>query len=325
MQRAKRVVEEIKQMVMSHLQETCPSLGIGQLMHTGSVYEGLKVIRPDEFDVMMPLKLEPKIWKLDEGKASLRGADGYWFVRRKELGSIPLGASPWDKSLIGDCLSPSKIISRFIGLIQKGINRQESTSEYEIRLRKSGPAITLDVRYDGYKHLSIDLVPAVSVGGVCVVAKNHPRALQSFSDTDFQNLWRRSYSEEEKDKLRKMDLQDGGCRLKCLRIVKAIRLNHRQQFGMLPSYVYKTLLFHLVDMEDEWHQEALAERIIDMFKTLEGYLKSGNLDHYFDPHVNLLEGCSPTSLNDLACYIARIVGRNDWSRLLQVRGCGSNL
>ena len=305
-------------MVMSHLKETCPSLGIGQLMHTGSFYEGLKVIAPDEFDVMMPLMLEPKMWELHNGKASLCGAAGYWFVRRTKREVFPLGASPWDMSLARGCLSPSKIISRFIGLIQKGINRLGSTSEYVIRLRKSGPAITLDVTYDGHKRLSIDLVPAVSAGGVCVVAKEHPSALQLFCDPDFKNLWRRSYSEEEKDKLRKMDLY-GGCRLKCLRIVKAIRLNHHQQFGMLPSYVYKTLLFHLVDMEDEWHQEALAERVINMFETLKECLRCGRLDHYFDHDVNLFGGCSSASLNDLACYIDRIVRRNNWSSLVQVR------
>jgi hypothetical protein len=52
--RAKQVLEDIKSFVSTFLQKQYPNV-LGDLIDCGSCKEGLKVIRPDEFDVMIPL------------------------------------------------------------------------------------------------------------------------------------------------------------------------------------------------------------------------------------------------------------------------------
>ena len=72
---------------------------------------------------------------------------------------------------------------------------------------------------------------------------------------------------------------------KVLMIIKAISLNHGAQFGCFSSYLYKTVLFYLMNVRsdpDDWSDSKLAERVTDYFNCMENFLEAECLPHYFD-------------------------------------------
>ena len=110
-------------------------------------------------------------------------------------------------------------------------------------------------------------------------------------------LWRRSYSIEEKDKMLKIDLGNG-CRRKCLRIMKAL-LHHETSLKTLTTYYLKTTLFRLCDEKKEgWGQQDLVPRLLDLMESLESYLSTREMPHYYVPSINLLKDINEAALNN---------------------------
>ncbi len=295
---AKNVVDDIKRHIFDYFQTKCSDMKISQMKDTGSCKEGLKVICPDEFDVMFTLQLDGGYWQ----QVRCEEHDAFYEIRKRYTLDQ---TSPYDKYTINGFLCPRKLQRHFYGEVQRALN---GFQKYFTTLESHGPAITLKVRYDEGRVLYIDFVPGVAIGGILLVPKPHKQVqLHEKTFNEYNRFWRQSFSNEEFDFLNGY-LPSWYCHLTVLKIVKAIRLNCKSQFGMFSSYIYKTLLMHMLrntseeDME-EWEPEYLLERFVDYLKRLQSCLSDKYLPHYFLPGVNLLDEVSPATCENLYGYI----------------------
>lgn len=306
MKLAQKVVDDVKKMFLDYMRHHVSDIPVVDLLDTGSATEGLKVIRADEFDVMIQLGLDQDQWHIEHADE----APGYWQITNTSVG-IP---SEWTRLCSGNSLQPSLIISRFQSIIQKMIN---IPCKYGIRPSVHGPAITLNVTYTddmgNLKRLDIDFVPAVCLDNTWVVAKPHPEALRMVNTL----LWRQSFSLLEFKKIDKYNYKTASCHRMCLMIMKAIRLNHTAQLKPLSSYVFKTILMHLLDEEEDWRDQAVPERILDFLSALQDYLRDGVLPNYFCHGMNLLQDVPQITRENIRQFILRSMTKRGVASLLK--------
>ncbi len=292
---AKKVVDDIKEHVLGYVKSNCSDLEITQMRDTGSCHEGLKVICPDEFDVMFTIQLDDSSWQV----VCCQGHDAFYEIRKRHTIDQ---TSPYYRYTTDDFLCPRTVQRYLYGKVQKALN---GFQKYFTTLESHGPAITLKVRYDEGRVLYIDFVPSVAIGGILLVPKPHKQVhLHEKTVNEYTRFWRQSFSDEEFDHLTRK-LPSWYCHLTVLKIVKAIRLNFMPQFGMFSSYVYKTVLMHMLSdtRQDDWHPTYVKERFEDFLERLRDCLRDHKLQHFFLPGVNLLDEFSPISCSNLGDFI----------------------
>jgi hypothetical protein len=269
---------------------------IGELIPTGSSTDGLKVIQPDEFDVLIPIRLVSKDgWTLD----FLPDDPGF-----AKLSNTHADANIPKNLFEGSNLSSVKIKGYYQGLLQRYVNQQ--STRYGIKLKTGGPALTLIVTYSGGKKMSVDLVPCVEIGEKTVVAKPHPSMKYPDDDPhpDSTVLWRRSYSTMEQEQLSMH--YDGFT--KCLMIMKSLRVNH-VQLAMISSYALKSAFLHWRETirSAEWDDGALLVNFREFSNFLCAMAKKRKIYPFFEsnPNANLLKRLSPIALSNLWNFIER--------------------
>ncbi|XP_071943914.1 mitochondrial dynamics protein MID51-like [Antedon mediterranea] len=155
--KANQIVERIENFIKHFLEHTKLEelpYTFGNLLHQGSSYEGLKVIKPDEFDLMLPLKLNEPDWEITKPYGPYE-TPGYFFIKKKRI-----------------YLNPKEIKQTFQSILQKVINRIQQRNTITLRA-SSGPALTLNVCYDDNLKMSIDIVPAISLNGMLAHGMKH--------------------------------------------------------------------------------------------------------------------------------------------------------
>ena len=342
MSQASHVVENIKQCILDYFCTFHPKWNITEMKDTGSCREGLKLINPDEFDVMFSIQLNRNSWQL----VPSRNHPNFFEVRKTGQDS-----SAYDTYISNGSICPRLLRSAFQGKIQKAVNRvikmpwfralfigetpKTAKDKYNISLETHGPAITVKAFYGEGKTVHIDFVPSVEINKIIVVPKPH-KVVQEHLPPDMNTgeenrLWRESFSEEEYTFLTHC-LPPSFCHLEVLKVFKVIRHNVPSQFGMFSSYVYKTVLMHMIGrkadktengrrhLEHYWNPGNLEERLIEFLDTLQGYLSDGRMPHFFNHEINLLEDFSPTSCENLQRYIKHRLGEAQILELLERRG-----
>ncbi|ELU16763.1 hypothetical protein CAPTEDRAFT_217436, partial [Capitella teleta] len=99
----------------------------------GSSFEDLKVVEPDEFDVLIPLKITETNWFIEECRKDpcfVRITD----VHGLDDDTIPLNCKD------GKYLSATSVLSSFQGGIQRFVNKYDG--DYKLNVSTKGPAIT---------------------------------------------------------------------------------------------------------------------------------------------------------------------------------------
>jgi hypothetical protein len=277
---------------------------------SGSGYEGLQVIQPDNFDIFLPLKLNSANWVLVNCAESSLHTTGYFLVKRIGWATCQFGSSPWDRYLDGNYLSPQRLCKHLHGILQFGLDGVENIQDCYLSNH------ILSVFVESGK-LKINVIPKIKFGETCLVFRAHP-LVRSHNMEGLKNLWQHNFAEQESDLLKSFD-ELGGCQKDCLKILKAISLNDASFLHHIEPYVLKTLLFHLSFQEDFWERETLPERVIDSFMMLRDFLQQGRLPHYFKPSVDLLENKTDVFKENLLNYIQEICATNRISSLLNKR------
>ena len=341
------VVEDVKESVHYILEELMPGIPITGMSNIGSSAEGLNVVLPDLYQVVLQLNLDPKLWELVDAGETLLGAHGYQMVKRTHLEFFSRGVTPYDKFLIGEYLSPQKVKTAFLDTTNRVNNWG---SRFKIQSAVIGPSVKLFVMYGGKdgeqedKTITVELIPGVRLDGSLVLATTHDGTHQ-LEKPGYANLWMHSFAEAEYKYLTAwkpptstsaspinttvpkeivdsvpnshVDGPVAGCQLVCLKLLEAVRLNHPAQLGFLTAYCTRTIVMQLLDMEDSWHQEELSERFLDTLKALEEALRTHRLPHYFCPKLNLLQDLDPVTLDNARQFITAIVGNNQFPALLK--------
>ncbi|XP_033108690.1 cyclic GMP-AMP synthase-like isoform X2 [Anneissia japonica] len=296
--RAREIVEEIKREFQQH--NSGSPYNFGQIFHQGSSYEGLKVIKADEFDLLVPLNLNNRDWKITT--SSQRGTSGYYMITKQHGSSV----ATFDNFTEQGGLIPARVRQNMQSVVQKAVNSMGGR-HFSINLRPTGPAITLHVIYDYSKELSIDIVPCLQVNGRSFVAKSPPNSLRNTTSNVYDRMWRESFSDQEKEIINGMDGMNE-CRRDCLKILKTIQKRRGiSQIGMLSSYHLKTCLLHLNNDQPDltWNQEDLADRFEDLLNTLMKFLENRNMPNFFCRSVNLFDRHDTDSLKNILGWLRK--------------------
>ena len=124
--------------------------------------------------------------------------------------------------------------------------------------------------------------------------------------------WRHSFSVQEKAELTNMD-KHNECKRQCIRIIKAIfKLRSNGLFKMFTSYHIKTVAFRMQKKRMSWNQQDDLGKCVLMFlKEVHDCLVKGELMHYFEPSINLLDKINETQktkqqiINTLAALLQK--------------------
>ncbi|XP_027708778.1 cyclic GMP-AMP synthase [Vombatus ursinus] len=330
--RPQRVVEKLKlrrqetsvacglvNKIVDHLQRRLPLYdpafeGIATL-GTGSYYEQVKISAPNEFDVMLKLKVS----RVELEEYDDTGA--FYFVKFKRN---PKG-KPLTSFLDNEILSASKLMSQFRKIIKAEVNSIKDMDIIVERKKPTSPAVTLLIRKP--EEISVDIVlalesssswPPSTQGGltienwlgrkVKVEFKYKPVYLvpkpAKGGNGSQANTWRLSFSHIEKDILRnhgssKTCCEMNGvpcCRKKCLKLMKYLleqlkkKFENRKELKNFNSYHMKTAFFHLCAQkpdDNQWQLRDLEQCFDNCVTYFLRCLQVEQLVHFFIPRYNL--------------------------------------
>jgi hypothetical protein len=291
MSAAKETHERFKEMIERELRkmDICK-----RLEYKGSSYEGVKVKKSPidndlEFDIMVIMVDSDKLVA-----RSIQNSPG--FVRLYTKKYVEEQGFQLESLVVGDGEQLSeKVGKQFFGAVQKCINNCPEMKD-RVLLRRHGPTATQMDVYTGRanksaKLYSVDLVPSYEVGDKIYLAK----PLDDRNDSPM--VWRECFSLQEKLKLNGID-RGNECRKEVLRVLKTLR-NGRSEMQKLSSYHLKTALFYVVDEQPSWNYNQLGERVVDVLKKLEDFLKRGFMHLYFLKSANLFKKFSQECISNL--------------------------
>ncbi|ELU15551.1 hypothetical protein CAPTEDRAFT_189416 [Capitella teleta] len=277
--------------IISDLQKNLEvNFAFGKPILRGSAGEGLKIIRQDEYDVLMPLKISESHWECVQYPHDSR------YVKLEERGkdeNIP------DQLRMDNCLNAAAVWSKCLGAVQKFANyyNAESSGTHKIRVSSHGPAITIHVTDHKGLIFDADLIPMVKVGDNWLISKRHPNAV-NMPNARETPLWRKSFTHKETDALAKIPPKNK----KVLKIAKAIRQAKGSPMNSMCSYIYKTDFLHFYNKQTDAERKApINAQVKAYFSHLASSLKTGHMSPYHDSKgtENLLASQKPINLQNV--------------------------
>ncbi|KAJ8248076.1 hypothetical protein GJAV_G00238000 [Gymnothorax javanicus] len=321
------VINEIVDGIIKHMKEKSEYFRCVEKIPTGSYYENVKILEPDEFDVMLALHVD----RADLKKFDLEGAF-YSAALKRTPRDNPLRCFLLEDNII----SASKMMSDFRDHVKKAV---KSFPGVEVERKKPGcPAVTLLIRQKG-REISLDIVlslkvhgswPEATAGGLEIdswlgrkekqkfklcpfylVPKYAGRGTEEKDGISAKDVWRISFSHIEKAILKnhgkeKTCCEATGtkcCRKPCLKLLKQLlyllKQRHPKELSKFFSYLCKTTLLHACAarvQDSDWAMERLSDCFQQLLQDFEGYLRQAHLSNFFIPAHNLL-GSSFTKKN----------------------------
>jgi len=285
---------------------------ISSLTEINGKYEGLEVIAPNEFEVVLYLNQMGVFNFVDDGSlpgcAVLKLSDG----RKRSM-------SLWVEFITASgYLSARKIRSRFQTLVAQACDK--SSYRDQVKMISDTSEVRLRIR----ERFIVQITPSFKCGGVWPrsaahwplmhIAWPHPNLVAQVKTEGFDLLSKESLSMQGKQSAMEGDawvisfteaerqLLVGGARRKCLSILKALRDRHLDiQGNPVTSYVLQTLLLYECEKhprESEWEQGSIGDRINGLLLQLMSCLQCRRCPHYFLPNLDLFKGKSPTALDN---------------------------
>ncbi|XP_046894198.1 mitochondrial dynamics protein MID51 [Hypomesus transpacificus] len=293
---ARRAALDICAELRVFLHAKLPDMPLREMYLSGSLYDDLQVVTADHAQLMVPLVLEKNLWSSVPGEDTIMNIPGFWLLRRENLEYFPRGSSYWDRCMVGGYLSPKSVLELFDKLVAGSINWPAigSVLDYVIRPVVPSETLTLEVQYETDRRLYVDFLPLlVMEDGASLIAKPH-RMMAERHD----NLWRQSFRVAETARLRALDQEDGGCRCTCLKVAKAVCKLNPALSRLTASQLTNTILL-LSEKEGDWTQEALADRFLQLLRSLVGHLEAGRLPCALVPRVDLFCELTPQEVDEL--------------------------
>lgn len=315
-----REVCKIVQDVLKEVEVQEPRF-ISSLTEINGRYEGLEVISPTEFEVVLYLNQMGVFNFVDDGtvpgSAVLKLSDG----RKRSM-------SLWVEFITASgYLSARKIRSRFQTLVAQACDKCSyrdivkmipDTTEVKLRVRE---------RY------VVQITPSFKCGGIWPRSGAHwpvphipwpnPNLVAEVKTEGFDLLSKESIYMKDKQSAAEGDawvicfknaedqLLQGGCRRKCLSILKTIRDRHMDLPGQpIQNYHMKTLLMYECEKhprEIEWDETCLGDRINGILLQMISCLQNRRCPHYFLPNLDLFKGKPTAGMDSAAKQAWRIL------------------
>ncbi|XP_070492097.1 protein mab-21-like isoform X2 [Chironomus tepperi] len=317
-----KTIREICQIVQDILREVevQEPRFISSLSECNGRYEGIDVVSPNEFEIVLYLNQMGVFNFVDDGTlpgcAVLKLSDG----RKRSM-------SLWVEFITASgYLSARKIRSRFQTLVAQACDK----CEYRDLVKMV--ADTSDVKLRIRERYIVQITPAFKCSGIWPRSASHwpimnipwphPNLVAEVKMEGFDLLSKESVIFQGKNANMEGDswilsfheaenrLLQGAYRKRCLSILKTLRDRHLDLPGNpITAYHLKTLLLYECEKhprEMEWDENCLGDRINGIFLQLISCLQCRRCPHYFLPSLDLFKGKSPTSLENASKHVWRL-------------------
>ncbi|XP_038141226.1 mitochondrial dynamics protein MID49 [Cyprinodon tularosa] len=284
--------------IQGFLHSRHPDMPLGEMNLGGSLLDDLQVVCADHVCLLVPLQLEPSLWRLIPGEETLLTHPLHWMVRRVNLEYFPRGRSYWDRYLVGGYLSSEAVVSLFSKAVMETVNWPSvsstldclvrpvlGVSDLRLEIRPESEALSSD------RPIFISMLPVLREGDVVLTA-------QPELTSPWVNAWHLSLYPWETQRLAQLDTADDGCRRLTLKILKAV-CKLSPPLRPLEAAPLANLILHLSDTEDDWSKNSLDVRLQQCITQLIGHLEQGALHSYFKPAVNLLSSLSEDQVDQM--------------------------
>ena len=293
------------------------------LIQIGSVYEGVKVQRPDEFDfkvridcltnksLLYPCENNPGYLRLgqdDEKWKEFTDEQGFFNPYKICRHFKRLVNESWSTIDVPEGMAIKEVEQGYIeglwGVVFTGLVGGEGRPSEVMDIESHGPATTIKVIWNGgssYRGLliSVDLTLALeySISKLPVRLSDqlpHTVASGYLNNAGFHvvpagfDMWRISFSIAEKD-----ILSDSSDDFKaCYRVLKYVRDSAADNLGLetslVPSYLLKSILLSEVSAAGAESEDYWLGRIEDILNVVLRGIKHGDIQNFFLSGYNLL-------------------------------------
>ncbi len=305
----RKTVTEFMLCFLESMKQTDPLFNLlfkNQVFYGGSYYDNLKIGEATEFDLNIVIRLP---FNEDNLVFNQSVQPGYVVVGLTHVLRELIPPHSTDYVLLNKIdnflghdnkLIPDKVRNWFEGVCSKAReNASREMSRYNIQslsLKKSGPALTLEIQTYLLPVIHIDLVPVIQKGVsgyddvMYCVPKPHRSNLY---------LWRCSYPVKER-----VFLKNGGCAKVVIKLLKKMR--DKQGWHKLASYYLKTVVM-LTKSDARWEENMIGEHFIQTLESLSSYLTKGYIPFYHDNGCNLIENIQSSTLFNMNGRLCRII------------------
>jgi len=296
---------------------------ISSLTELNGRYDGLRVLSPTEFEVVLYLNQMGEFNFIDDGSmpgcAVLKLSDG----RKRSM-------SLWVEFITASgYLSARKIRCRFQTLVAQACDK--STYRDSVKMMNDASEVKIRIR----EKYVVQITPAFKCNGVwprsaqhwptMPMTYPHPQLVAQVKMEGFDLLSKESTTLQNKQSSSSMEgdawiisfqeaenqLLIGASRKKCLSILKTIRDRHLDiQGNPVTSHVLQVLILHECEKhpgEEKWEDHSLGDRITGIILQLISCLQCRKCPHYFLPSVDLFRGKSASSLDTAAKLAWRLL------------------
>ena len=298
---------------------------ISSLTEVNGRYEGIDVVSPTEFDVVLYLNQMGVFNFVDDGNipgcSVLKLSDG----RKRSM-------SLWVEFITASgYLSARKIRSRFQTLVAQAVDK--CTYRDIVKMIPDTTEVRLRIR----ERYVVTITPAFKCAGIWPRSASQwpsgqspwpmPNLIAEVKTEGFDLLSRESIYMKDKQSAAEGDawvisfeqaentLLQGGCRRRCLSILKTLRERHLDIQGQpIDNYHMKTLLLHECEKhprEIDWDESCLGDRINGILLQMISFLKNRHCPHYFLPNLDLFKGKPAAALDN--------AGKQSWRIKREIR------
>lgn len=294
---------------------------ISSLTETNGRYEGVEVISPTEFEVVLYLNQMGVFNFVDDGTipgcAVLKLSDG----RKRSM-------SLWVEFITASgYLSARKIRSRFQTLVAQACDKCSYRDIVKM------VADTTEVKLRIRERLVVQITPAFRCGGIWPRSGAHwpiphipwpnPNLVAEVKTEGFDLLSKESIYMKDKQSAAEGDawvisfkyaedrLLYGGSRRKVLSLLKTLRDRHLDVPSQpILNYHMKTLTLYECEKhprEVEWDESCIGDRINGILLQMISCLQNRRCPHYFLPNLDLFKGKSTSAMDTAAKQAWRIL------------------
>ncbi|XP_052371399.1 mitochondrial dynamics protein MID49 [Oncorhynchus keta] len=267
--RAESLALDICIEVQGFLHSTNPDMPLGEMSLGGSLLDDLQVVRADHACLLVPLQLEPSLWRLIPGEETLLTHPLHWMVRR-----VNLVMNYWDRFLVGGYLSCRALVSMLSKAVMETMNWPSLSSTLDCLVRPvlGGDELKLEIRPERGDTLFISVVPVLREADVVLTA-------QVELTQPWDSAWHLSLYPWETQRLTQLDSADQGVRRALLKTLKAV-CRRCPALRPLTAAPLANLILHLSDKDVDWSEGCLSGRFQQCVWELIGYLEQGVLPGY---------------------------------------------
>ncbi|MEQ2194425.1 hypothetical protein XENOCAPTIV_029219 [Xenoophorus captivus] len=319
--RAQSLALDICTEIQGFLHSRHPDMPLGEMNLGGSLLDDLQVVSADHACLLVPLQLEPTLWRLIPGEETLLTHPLHWMVRRVNLEYFPRGRSYWDSKAVMETVNWPSISGHLDCLVRPILGGPDLRLEIRcvcalwifccLQCCLKLVLVSLSLSYIICELTHDTILTSHRLSGLADSREDWKYKLDfRYLESDvvltaqpeltspWVNAWHLSLYPWETQRLTQLDATDDGCRRLTLKVLKAV-CKLSPPLRHLKTAPLANLILHLSDSENDWSKNSLDVRFQQCINELIGHLEQQALHSYFKPAVNLLSDLSEDQVDQM--------------------------